>query len=72
MKTEIEVIKNFVKKICYRCNGIGHTLINKKASSKLTSFDISPCPHCNGTGDYIRTHYIMIVGKQAFEMDTIK
>jgi DnaJ-class molecular chaperone len=30
------------------------------------------CPSCKGTGIYKDYHYVMIIGKTAIDMDTIK
>jgi len=59
MKKKVEVIPNYYVNYCWVCNG------KKKIGGKK-------CKQCDGTGKFIDTHYIMIVGNQAFDMDTIK
>jgi hypothetical protein len=59
MKPKIKVIKTIKKSPC--------TCIcpdNRKPNKK--------CASCKGTGVYKDYHYIMIVGKTAYDMDTIK
>ena len=71
-KGKFEIERKIRERACYRCNGVGHTLENKRISGNLTQFDVIPCPTCNGTGIYIDTYYILIAGNFAIGMDTIK
>jgi len=61
-KPKVEVIKKTRNQLCGRCN--------KKANGNPTLR--KGCPNCNGKGKIIDYHYFMIVGKNCFEVDTIK
>jgi hypothetical protein len=59
MKPKVRIIKKILKSPCMCvCPN------NKKPNKKCTS--------CKGTGIYRDYHYVMIVGKTAWDMDTIK
>ena len=59
MKPKVKVIKTIKKAPCACvCSN------NQKPNPK--------CKSCKGTGIYLDYHYIMIVGKVAYDMDTIK
>ena len=60
--TKVEVIKKIRNQMCGRC----HKTINGKTSKR------KGCCSCNGTGNIKDYHYIMIVGKYAYDMDTLK
>lgn len=59
MKTKVKVIKKIKDAVCGCCFRSG-----EKPSKK--------CKSCHGTGVYKDYHYVMIVGKVAWDMDTIK
>jgi hypothetical protein len=58
-KPKVEVIKKITKASCMCC------------FKKGTKPDKN-CTSCKGTGIYEGSHYIMTVGKIAYDMDTIK
>jgi DnaJ-class molecular chaperone len=58
MSAKIKVIKTIKKAVCGCC--FRGEIPNKK------------CKSCKGTGKYKDYHYIMIVGKVAYDMDTLK
>jgi hypothetical protein len=59
MKPKVRIIKKILKSPCMCvCPN------NKKPNKKCTS--------CKGTGIYRDYHYVMIVGKTAWDMDTLK
>ena len=59
---KVTVIKHSRTSPCGRC----HTTINGIKCKR------AGCTSCNGTGRYPDSHYIMIFGNQAIDMDTIK
>jgi hypothetical protein len=59
MKPKVKVMKKILKSPC-ACTCPN----NRKPDNK--------CASCKGTGVYKDYHYIMIVGKTAYDMDTIK
>ena len=68
----MEIITKVIEKVCYSCNGVGHTLSNKKATKHLTQFDVVPCKTCSGTGIWKENYYILVSGSFAIGMDLIK
>ena len=58
MKPKVEVIKKIKESPCMCC------FKGNKPDKK--------CKSCNGTGIYKDYHYFMIVGKIAYDMDTVK
>jgi len=67
-----EIIKKTRERICYRCNGKGYSFANRRRSGNLTTYDLIPCPTCKGTGFFKENYYILISGKFAIGMDSIK
>jgi hypothetical protein len=61
-KVKVEVIKKVRNQLCGCCNP------KAQGNSKLRN----TCIRCNGTGKIKDYHYTMIVGKYAYDMDTIK
>jgi DnaJ-class molecular chaperone len=61
-KPKVEVIKKERQMICGRCTKTANGTTGKRKG----------CPSCGGKGTYTDYHYFMIVGKNAFDMDTIK
>ena len=59
MKPKVKVIKKILKSPC-TC-----VCPNNQKPDKT-------CKSCEGTGIYKDYHYIMIVGKTAYDMDTLK
>lgn len=66
-KRKFDIIENKNEVSCGRCKGTGR--VNE---TNLMVPDCEICCRCNGTGQYIDTSYILIAGKIAFDMDTIK
>jgi DnaJ-class molecular chaperone len=60
-RPKVKVICKKVKTPCYCCDKVGGIPCKR-----------SICKVCHGTGQYTEKHYIMIVGKTAYDMDTIK
>jgi len=58
----IKVIKKIRKMVCGRCNKTLNGITAKRKG----------CCSCGGQGKYDDYHYIMTVGKYAYDMDTIK
>jgi Zn finger protein HypA/HybF involved in hydrogenase expression len=61
-KAKVEVIKKVRQMSCGRC----HKTFNGVTGKRIG------CPSCGGKGSYDDYHYTMIVGKYAYDMDTIK
>ena len=59
MKPKVEVIKKMLEAPC-------------ACSFRKGQTPDKNCKSCNGTGVYKDYHYIMVVGKVAYEMDTLK
>ena len=59
---KVKVIKKVRQMICGRCNKTFNGVTGKRKG----------CPMCGGKGTYSDYHYIMTVGKYAYDMDTIK
>ena len=57
----IKVLTKRIKTPCYCCSPIGGIPRQRRQ-----------CKVCKGTGRYTEKHYIMIIGKTAWDMDTIK
>jgi hypothetical protein len=58
----IKVIKKIRQMVCGRC----HKTINGITAKR------KGCCSCGGKGTYDDYHYIMIVGKYAYDMDSVK
>jgi RNase P subunit RPR2 len=61
-KPKVEVIKKIRNQFCGRCNKLAN------GNQKLRK----GCCRCGGTGNINDYHYIMIVGKYAYDMDSVK
>ena len=59
---KVEVIKTYTELPCYACN----SSIRGKTKKR------NKCKACDGTGIYKEYHYMMIVGNNAIDMDTLK
>jgi DnaJ-class molecular chaperone len=60
--SKIKIIKKERNMICGACHKTLNGITGKRVG----------CPACNGTGNIKDYHYIMTVGKFAYDMDTIK
>ncbi len=56
---KLQVLRKKIKFECYKCSGTGNVKKQK-------------CEVCKGTGKFKETHYIHIIGNQAFDGDTVK
>ncbi len=62
IKPKVEVIKKEIASVCGKCNKTVNGIAGKRKG----------CTSCDSTGKYKDYHYIMIVGKYAYDMDSLK